>query len=364
MFKKHDTPAIRYDQIRYANCWEDADILMEALSPTPGSKILSIGSAGDNSFALLSSSPQQLSIIDANIFQIFLIELKKAAYQILDYPDLKRFLGFETSTDRGRQFKQISPFLSYDCRNYWNTFPSQIEKGIIFSGKLEKYFSIYRRWILPFLADKQAMKEFYQGKHTMEQKVSYERKLDRYFIKAILRLFLSKGALSRLGRSKGHFAHVRENIADYLLSKTKEYILSDDAHLNGYLRFISTGTFGTLLPFYIREENFQIIKDNLCKIELKHGYLEDILNDQERYQFFNLSNIFEYMSIEAFEKISDTLLKHSMCGAKFAYWNLFVARSISPIHKNDVYFDAELSRTLKGKDKLFFYKNFILETLK
>lgn len=45
---------VRFDAIRYANCWEDADILMTALEPAAGKRILSIASAGDNSLALLA----------------------------------------------------------------------------------------------------------------------------------------------------------------------------------------------------------------------------------------------------------------------------------------------------------------------
>ncbi len=47
---------VDFNIIRYANCWEDADILLEGLSPAEGSKILSIGSAGDNSFSTINSS--------------------------------------------------------------------------------------------------------------------------------------------------------------------------------------------------------------------------------------------------------------------------------------------------------------------
>ena len=38
-----------FDLVRYANCWEDADILLEALAVKQGDRCLSIASAGDNS---------------------------------------------------------------------------------------------------------------------------------------------------------------------------------------------------------------------------------------------------------------------------------------------------------------------------
>ena len=52
--------------IRYANCWEDADILLKAITPKENGNYLSIASAGDNSFALLSKSPSFVLAIDLN----------------------------------------------------------------------------------------------------------------------------------------------------------------------------------------------------------------------------------------------------------------------------------------------------------
>src|ERR1043166_5826818 len=43
--------------IRYAQCWEDADILVEGLDVRPGDVCLSIASAGANSLALLTPGP-------------------------------------------------------------------------------------------------------------------------------------------------------------------------------------------------------------------------------------------------------------------------------------------------------------------
>ena len=49
----------RFDRIRYANCWEDADILLEAMAIKPGGFYLSVSSAGDNRLSLLSGNPAQ-----------------------------------------------------------------------------------------------------------------------------------------------------------------------------------------------------------------------------------------------------------------------------------------------------------------
>ena len=51
-----------FDFLRYANCWEDADILCEALGVRPGARVLSIASAGDNTLALLAAPTSALAI--------------------------------------------------------------------------------------------------------------------------------------------------------------------------------------------------------------------------------------------------------------------------------------------------------------
>ena len=74
MTKEDLTKRVNFDIIRYANCWEDADILLAGLSPASGSKVLSIGSAGDNSFSFLVTDPELVAAVDINPTQLFLIE--------------------------------------------------------------------------------------------------------------------------------------------------------------------------------------------------------------------------------------------------------------------------------------------------
>ena len=54
----------RFDKIRYAQCWEDADILLEALDIEPGHTCLSIASAGDNTLALAGAGAGRVIAVD------------------------------------------------------------------------------------------------------------------------------------------------------------------------------------------------------------------------------------------------------------------------------------------------------------
>ena len=53
-----------FSAIRYAQCWEDADVLVAALDPQPGHVCLSIASAGDNALALLSRGPARVIAVE------------------------------------------------------------------------------------------------------------------------------------------------------------------------------------------------------------------------------------------------------------------------------------------------------------
>jgi S-adenosylmethionine:diacylglycerol 3-amino-3-carboxypropyl transferase len=84
--------------IRYAQCWEDADILLEALDIQPGAVCLSIASAGDNTLALLSKGPARVIALDLSRAQLACLELRVAAYRALDHAGLLELIGSRFSS--------------------------------------------------------------------------------------------------------------------------------------------------------------------------------------------------------------------------------------------------------------------------
>ena len=91
--QKQLTEKVAFDLIRYANCWEDPEVLLQGLNAPPGSKILSVGSAGDNSFSLLTTDPELVVAVDVNQIQLHLIELKKVCFAQLSHAEMICFLG-------------------------------------------------------------------------------------------------------------------------------------------------------------------------------------------------------------------------------------------------------------------------------
>src|SRR5207302_1488891 len=74
-----------FSGIRYAQCWEDADVLLEGLDIQPGDVCLSIASAGDNAFAMLSKGPSRVIALDLSPAQLACVEIRVAAFRELSH---------------------------------------------------------------------------------------------------------------------------------------------------------------------------------------------------------------------------------------------------------------------------------------
>src|SRR5206468_952893 len=91
---------VDFSRIRYGQCWEDADVLLEGLAIRPEHVCLSIASAGDNTLALLSRGPQRVIALDFNPAQIACLELRVAAYRELNHRELLTLMGSIPGEDR------------------------------------------------------------------------------------------------------------------------------------------------------------------------------------------------------------------------------------------------------------------------
>ena len=348
---------VRHDYIRYANCWEDADILLGGLDITTGDKVLSIGSAGDNSFSMLAYDPKLVVAVDINPVQLNLIELKKAAISKLNHADFLRFLGFKPSTDRWGYFLKVKEELSPELAEYWSERRIEIENGIIYQGKFEKYFILFHKKILPLIHTKERIKKLFEEKSAIEQEQFFNKKWNNLRWRLLFKVFFSKFVMGRFGRDPKFLKEVEVTVSDFILSQAKQHLSSVKCQHNYFLQFILTGTFNTQIPHYAREANYEKIRSRIDRITIYNGLAEEAFKEYEGFNKFNLSNIFEYMDTGLFKTVSDNLVVNGSPGAKYAYWNLMVPRYMSKI-SDDLISDEELSLELDKKDKGFFYGKF------
>ncbi len=352
------TDKVDFNRIRYANCWEDADVLLRALKAPPGKNILCIASAGDNALALLTTSPEVIVCADLSLPQLHLTALKQAAIAQLDYEAVLMLLGVKHGTAQGRidLYHRIAPQLSVDARNYWNVHLQVIRNGVIYAGKFERFFKIFRKWMLPLVHSRKTIARLLQPKPAAAQIEFYDKHWNTWRWKLLMNIFFSKKIMGKYGRDPEFMRHVTINVPDYIRRKTEDHLQLPIATRNYFLRFILTGNFSEALPFYLRRENFDLIKQNINKLQLTNADATKLMAEKP-FDICCLSNIFEYISAADFEQLADRYAQYLSPGAQLTFWNLMAPRSFSaakPAH----------FRTLTDGDALdmgFFYSRFLLE---
>jgi S-adenosylmethionine-diacylglycerol 3-amino-3-carboxypropyl transferase len=352
-----------FSTIRYGQCWEDADILLEALDIRPGQTCLSIGSAGDNTLALLSKAPARVIAIDLNPAQLACLELRVAAYRELSHPELLELIGSRPSNRRGSLYRRLRRQLSPEVRGFWDSQPAAIAGGIGGAGKFEQYLAHFRRYVLPMIHPQARVAQMLHGGTLQQRHDFYDRTWDSWRWRLLFRLFFSRQVMGHLGRDPSFFHYVEGCVAGRILARTHHATTALNPADNPYLQWILTGSHPKALPYALRPENFDPIRANLDRIEWHCLSLEDFLNDRPAHSIdrYNLSDIFEYMSEDNYHHLLQRLFQAARPGSRLAYWNMLVPRTRPAAMANQLRPLTGLAHELYLSDKAFFYSKFVVE---
>jgi S-adenosylmethionine-diacylglycerol 3-amino-3-carboxypropyl transferase len=349
--------------VRYAQCWEDADVLVKALAPEPGHLCLSIASAGDNALALLSRAGVRVVAVDLNPAQLACLELRVAAYRELEHAELLELIGSRPGYRRAALYARCRKLLSPAAAGFWDGHPEEIAKGVGGAGKFERYFGLFRKRILPLIHTRKRVAQLLAGGELPQRELFYSRQWDTWRWRLLFQFFFSRFMMGRLGRDPAFFRYVEGSVAERILARTRYALTTLDPAANPYLQWILTGTHTSALPFALRRENFDSIRCNLDNLEWHHGSIEEYLEARPdvRIDRFNLSDIFEYMSPENYQRLLERLLTASRPGARLVYWNMLAPRGRPETLANRLRPMEVLANQLFLQDKAWFYSRLIIE---
>ena len=349
--------------IAYAQCWEDADVLLEALDVRPGERCLSIASAGDNTLALLAKAPGSVVAVDLNPAQIACLELRVAAYRALEHPQVLELLGSKPSLRRSALYQFCRELLSASARDFWDARGGEIERGAAGAGRFERYLSLFRERVLPLIHPRRRVERLLRGGTRAEREEFYSREWDTAAWRGAFRLFFSRAVMGLAGRNRAYFRYAQGSIAEHLLERVRHACTVLDPAQNPHLQWILTGFHPAALPFALRAENFEPIRANLDRLQWRCMRLEDFLATAagEGFGCCNLSDAFEYLPEARYEQALRLLLRAARSGCRLAYWNLMVPRRRPQALAAGLRPLAALSARLHAVDKAFFYGDFVLE---
>jgi S-adenosylmethionine-diacylglycerol 3-amino-3-carboxypropyl transferase len=353
-----------FSQIRYAQCWEDADILLEAIAIQPGDVCLAIASAGDNALAMLSQNPERVIALDLSPAQLACLELRVAAYRELSHDELLVLIGSRAGKNRQALYQRCRNQLSREAQYFWGKHGDEIDRGIGSAGKFERYFSMFRKNILPLIHRNSKVQKLLFPRTVEQRKVFYDQEWNTWRWQLLFRIFFSRFVMGRSGRDPSFFKYVEGSVADRILQRTQYALTTLDPAENPYLQWILTGQH-TALPYALRPENFDTIRTNLDRLEWHCISVEDYLEQigEQAIDRFNLSDIFEYLSPQNYHSLLEQLIKSGRKGGRLAYWNMLAPRSRPPQLAAQLQPLTELAQRLHAQDKAFFYSAFIIEEI-
>lgn len=345
--------------IRYGAVWEDADILCQALRPVAGGKrILSIASAGDNALALLTLNPKEIVAVDLNQAQLACLDLRMAAFRVFSYEGMLSFIGVTENPRRLDGYHTLRRHLGPWSLGFWDNNPGLIQKGILHSGKLERFLRFYQWCLRSFVHPPHKTAELLKPKSKSERLEFYSGTWNTLPWRILNRVLFSRRILGMLGRDPEFFKHAEDDVSSVPERRLEEALSLRPAHANPYLAYHLTGNYSpAALPVFLRRQNFKVIRSRVDRVKLFHGKAEDAPG---KFSGFNLSNIFEYMDLPHFEQAYLALLGKALPKARLAYWNLHVERSCPGSAKKRVR-PLPLAAKLHKVDSSWVYRSFHLE---
>ena len=355
-----------FNSVLYSQCWEDPELDRKAFNITENDIIFSITSGGCNLLTFLIDNPKSVIALDLNPHQNYLLELKITAFNYLSYEQTLEFFGIKNSSKRTDYFEFLKHDISPEAKIYWEKNTKLIEKGIIHCGRYENYMKLLKT-CLNILIGKRNIISIFFTEDVIERKILFEKKWENLKWKLFTKILLSRRTMSFLF-DKGFFKYLKEDLSfgNHFAEKVKKAFLSLPLNENYFLHYILFGNYDeNYLPAYLRKVNYEIIKSRLDRIKIITDSCENYFNilPDNSISRFNFTNIFEWISDEAFENLLKETIRVAKNYAVITYRNLLVPREHPESLSQNIFSNKQVADELHQKDLSFIYNNYVVEKI-
>jgi S-adenosylmethionine-diacylglycerol 3-amino-3-carboxypropyl transferase len=357
-----------FENVLYAQCWEDPSLDREAFNITEEDVVFSITSGGCNVLTFLIDNPAKVIALDINQSQNHLLQLKIEGFRVLSYEELLEFLGVEESNRRLELYERIRNFISNNAHDYWDSHRQDIARGIIHCGRYEKYMRLLRTFLTKIIGE-ETVKIFFETEVPEERKKLYEHRWDVLLWKFFTRIMLSRTVMSLLF-DNAFFAQLerRFSFGKHFEQKVKRALTELPIKENYFLSYILSGRYYSQdhLPPYLRREHFELIRSRLNRITIITDSCEHYFQSlpDNSISKFNFTNIFEWMPLNSFKELLKETIRVAKEGAILTYRNLLVPRERPQPFSHRILQHRNLAQRLHQRDLSFIYSNYVVEEIR
>lgn len=352
---------IAFSQVR-----EDPNIELRVIDRLAASqphplRVLVVASGGCTALSLLSSPAiAQIDVVDANLAQLHLVELRWQALWQLSLEDQWHLLGIDRfpieeraeSSDRLAQYAQLRSHLPKATRLYWDHRSEQIAFGVNQVGRFEQLF---RELSAQFTAiglnplDDPLTAIHHSQWHTIFAAV-FERN-------TLANTFGETAVNYSMGRSFG------EHFADVFAQALTQFIPRENYFLMQVWRDrYTTGTNG--VPIYLQPSAQQTIRSlGFDRLNLHHGLFAEKLLELIKFGKFDLiqfSNISDWMSVPDLHSMVAIAVQCLTPGGALIGRRLNGDHHLASIMADHLTVDHCLSQQLQKGDRSFFYQEVVV----
>ena len=356
-----------FQEVLYAQCWEDPEIDRTAFHIEPADTVFSITSGGCNTLSFLIDNPRMVYALDLNSTQNYLLDLKMGAFAALPYEEMLELLGVRPSARRRDLYARARCALLGESREYWDARQVKIDRGLIHAGRYEAYMRLLRR-ALEQVKGKRLIQELFETADPGDRLRLYRNRWDTSSWRLFTRMFLSRTVMSFLF-TKEFFRYVEGSFSfgRHFAGLVERALTHMPLRENYFASYILLGRYfdENNLPPYLMRRHFDLIRTRISRVRIITGACEDFFATMpdSSIQKFNFTNIFEWMPEDAFERLLREVWRVASPGAVMTYRNLLVFRERPQALRSMIHPDRQLAETLHARDRSFIYRNYVVERI-
>jgi len=314
----------------YNTCWEDPRCDKILLDIQADSEIVMITSAGCNALDYALEKPKAIHCVDMNPRQNALLELKKSVFEGADFDILFQMFGKGSCRAIKHQYQtKLRATLSEFAQNYWDknikyfsgngirkTFYHYGTSGR-FAWLAERYFRLNNvNHKVKKLLDAKSLEEQRHIYLQIEDKImngTMEWFVNRHITMALLGVPRSQMELFAKNYERGALGFIQE-----CLRKVFTQLPLTD---NYFWRLYMSGEYTfSCSPEYLKQGNFELLKEQHCKIKTYTTTLSQFLkNNPGQYSHFVLLDHQDWLAANnraALQEEWELILKNSRKGTR------------------------------------------------
>jgi len=304
--------------IGYSTVWEDEELVTSGLAPRPGERALAVSSGGCFALQLLLACDEVVAF-DFNPHQTALVALKAAAARALDEAELWQLLGLRPCADRLALYRAAREALPAAARAYWDVRRDVLRAGATLGGKQDRYLHAIGR-ALRLLQGGRRVEALLACEELAVQRRLYAERWNGPAWRALCAVAFSRFVLDR-AFDPAHFTFAREGAPGPRFRAAAERLLRDvPAAPNFYLHYLFTRTYPSdgCCPAWLRAGAPARLRPRLAGLRLVDGALDEVLaaSPDRSFDLFHLSNLFDWVSEDAFERTLREVVRTARPGAR------------------------------------------------